>query len=168
MQRRRAPATALFFLLLCASCARTPHAPLAIRNCTLDARPVTKNFNFGSIHGRPGDARYTKRLPVMTLSATLSNVAQKAIVSARFTWTYRFNGATRRTLPAYYDTYWRIPPGHEVHVKWWMGIRHDLPPVATQAMDCKLWAVTFEDGTTWAGAPGQVAGGDADRHHGPL
>jgi hypothetical protein len=170
VQRKRAPATALFFLFL-AACSHHPTAPLAINDCRLDGTLHAKTANMGVLHAHSGDRRYDVHMTVMTLSASLKNNSDKTIVSTRLTYHFRFPGEkpTADPIPwAYYDTYWRIPPHRDVHVRWNIETGGGRPRIASQLMRCALWAATFQDGSTWAAEPGNVAGGEADRHHGPL
>ncbi|GAC1659898.1 MAG: hypothetical protein NVS9B12_14150 [Vulcanimicrobiaceae bacterium] len=125
--------------------------------------------NFGTLYGHPHARKYDQIVRAVTLFANLRNDTGKAIVATRFTAAHlRYAGAPRPTFPEAIDNFWRIPPGREVHFMWHQGIRRDQGPPPSQTITCKLFAVRFEDGSSWAATPGNVAPGDAERHHGPL
>ncbi len=163
MRWKGAPATALLFICLPA-CA--PHsAPVRISGCRLDGTPVTLTYDTA----RRGDGILhlsQRSWRAVTIHATLKNDAEKAVVSTRFRYSYRYFGAHHSEWPAMWDNYWRIPPHHVAHLKAYMGI--GVSQRRSQSMECGLYAVNFEDGTSWASEPGAIASGEADRHHGPL
>lgn len=107
------------------------------------------------------------RIPAVTMYATVENGSEKTIVSTRMDYVYRYRGAALPHPPAILDNYWRIPPHHTVHFKWHQDISSRWV-LESQTMQCSLFAVSFADGSIWASKPGELAPGNAERHHGPL
>ncbi|MFN2527181.1 MAG: hypothetical protein ABR584_00490 [Candidatus Baltobacteraceae bacterium] len=168
MQRRRAPATALFLLML-ASCAHKEPPPLAISGCRIDGKPVTVIENFGRLHDRRYSHTFDVRVPVTTMYATAQNVSEKTIVSTRLSYAYRLGGQAFPHPLGTVDNYWRIPPHHTVRMKWYkQSPKASRWKLDSQTIPCSLFAVSFADGSIWASVPGEVPPGEADRHHGPL